>query len=204
MRWWHRARRLVVAAMLPCGLACDPGPGREACYGLCGEGTVCEAARCVAAPPAAEPTEPERDRKRSPRRKRKADATLEGSSSTPFVPVDDRHVPRYDPNETQVIGEGSERLPDETIRAHLERLEPSFNACIRVAAEHSDEDLAPGRIDFEFGIRPTGKVAGVNVKAPAHLRVFGIVPCLRNTLHAHRFPSYDGPVTGVDYSFRAE
>jgi hypothetical protein len=42
----------------------------------------------------------------------------------------------------------------------------------------------------------------VTVKAPAHLRVFGIVPCLRKALFTHRFPSWDGPAAGVDYSFQ--
>lgn len=97
---------------------------------------------------------------------------------------------------------GTERLADATIRDHLRRLEPAFNTCIETAATHSEEEIRPGGIDFVFSIESTGKVSSVTVKAPQHLTVFGIVPCLRKVLFTHRFPSYDGPPTGVDYSFK--
>ena len=189
---------------------CDRGPSPEACFDVCGEGTVCRDRRCVATASTEEPaveetehTKPRSRRKRASRRQREQASSREGGR---FRPIDDAHVPKYDPDRVQHIDmkSGTERLQDSTIRAQLGRLEPKFNACIETAAMHADEDLKPGRIDFVFSIEPSGKVSGVTVKAPAHLTVFGIVPCLRTTLFAHRFPSYDGPPTGVDYSFRVE
>jgi hypothetical protein len=41
----------------------------------------------------------------------------------------------------------------------------------------------------------------VNVKAPTHLQVFGIVPCLRKAVYDARFPSWDGPPMRVEYRF---
>lgn len=203
------ARDLCLVA-LTCLLACDRGPGPDVCFGVCGPGTRCTEQRCVPAPAetqeAPEAPAPRKGKKRGRKRGASAASAPEGSSLPPFEPVSDRHVPRYDPDETQRIGpgSGSERIPDHTIREHLRRLEPAFNACIARAAEYSPTDLPPGSVDFEFAIRPTGRIAGVNVTAPKSLQVFGIVPCLRKALFDHRFPSYDGPSTGVTYSFRVE
>lgn len=204
------ACRVGLIALVP-WLACDRGPGPETCFDVCGPGTLCVAERCVPAPPSADEAPPasedrKRGKKRNRKRKRATEASPDHAALPPFEPVDDRHVPRYDPNETQQIGpgSGSERIPDHTIREHLRQLEPAFNACIARAAEYSPTELPPGEVDFEFGIRPTGKLAGVNVKAPKALQAFGIVPCLRVALFRHRFPSYDGPTTGVTYSFRVE
>ena len=200
-----RSSAIVLAALL----SCDDSPGSAGCYGVCGEGTVCRSDMCVGAvaeAPAAEP-EVEIDAKTGKRRRRgrkdgddeTIDAPVDG-----FTPPDDSHVPQYDQNATQVIDmkAGSERLDDAIVNAHLRRLEPKFNGCIEVAAQHSAEEIRGGEVDFTFGIAKSGKVTAVTVRAPAHLRVFGIVPCLRNALAAHRFPSFDGPTMGVDYSFK--
>jgi len=185
-------------------LACDfGGPGRDACFGVCGDGTICEAERCIVAP--APPTvDAEQLAPAKARRKRGTKAAAVGRES--FRAIDDRHIPLYDANETQHIdsGSGSDRLPDHTIRSHLAGLEGKLNGCIATAAEYSDGDLGRGRIDMVFGIRNTGKVSGVTVKAPPNLKVFGIVPCVRKIVYDHRFPAYDGPTTGVDYSFNVE
>lgn len=199
-------------------LACDLRANAEACYDVCGPGTVCTERQCVPSPAVEElPTDDappkagtSRKRKRKRSRSRDGSAEVDGGEPAvalpPFVPVNDKNVPRYDPNETQTIGaqSGSERIPDHVIRQHLSGLEAKFNKCIATAAEYSPGELKSGRIDFDFGIRPTGRISGVNVTAPSHLRVFGIVPCLRRALFEHRFPTYDGPTTGVTYSFRVE
>ena len=189
---------------------CNDTPGAGGCYGVCGEGTVCRSGICVvaseeAASPEVEAEVPAKSAKRRRGGKRGADADAEAEADgDAFTPVDDSRVPEYDANKTQVIDmkAGTERLDDEVVRAHLRRLEPAFNRCIETAAQHSDEDIGGGEVDFAFGIAPSGKVDGVSVKAPSQLRVFGIVPCLRRALADHRFPAFDGPTMGVDYSFR--
>jgi hypothetical protein len=200
----------IVAAIVAATVACDRGPGPDACYEVCGQGTVCRDQRCVVADAVEEePPAPQVQRSTGRRRKRanRDERTSAGQApASSFRPIDDSHVPKYDPDRVQHIDmkSGTERLADSTIREHLRRLEPKFNACIETAALHSEDEIRPGRIDFVLSIEKTGKVSGVNVKAPKHLTVFGIVPCLRTTVFDHRFPSYDGPPTGVDYSFRVE
>ncbi len=188
--------------------ACDEGPGSAGCYGVCGEGTVCRNGQCVVAEAkpveAVEPEAEPEGKAGKRRRRRKSGSGAVEDEAVAFTPEDDSHVPEYDANKTQVIDlkAGSERLDDSVVNTHLRRLEPKFNACIEIAAEHSTDELRGGEVDFTFTIAGTGKVESVTVKAPAHLRVFGIVPCLRNALASHRFPKFDGPTMGVDYSFR--
>jgi hypothetical protein len=200
---------MPAAVVLAGACACDRGPGPDRCYDVCGAGTQCVQRRCVIADAAdLEEAEPEDDgsgkKRRRGRRGRGKGGAEPAIDASDFKPVDDSHIPRYDANRVQHIDmkSGTERLADETIRAHLRRLESKFNRCIEVAASYSPEEIASGDVDFVFSIEKSGKVSGINVKAPKHLRVFGIVPCLRKTVYDHAFPSYDGPPTGVDYSFK--
>lgn len=197
-------RRVVLFATLA---ACnDNTPDASACYGVCGDGTMCTAGKCVVAldgpAPAPEPDDAAKSGKRRRGGKRGAadKATADGDA---FTPVDDSDVHEYDGNKTQVMDlkVGTERLDDELVRSHLRRLEPKFNGCIETAAQHSEAEIRGGEVDFTFSITGGGKVDGVSVKAPAHLRVFGIVPCLRKALASYKFPSFDGATMGVDYSF---
>ncbi len=208
----HRAAVLVgtvgAASAVALLSSCDRGPAPETCYDVCGEGTRCENGRCVAEAPLAvedDPADPSPAERKGKRRRGKrgdAEPAPEKGGET-FVPVDDSHIPRYDPRKTEVLdmNAGSERLGDRTIADHMRRLEPKFNDCIETAARHSDQEIRGGKVDFVFGIAPSGKVTSVTVKAPTHLDVFGIVPCLRKAVYDHRFPSFDGPPMGVDYSF---
>jgi hypothetical protein len=188
--------------------ACDDGPGSAGCYGVCGEGTECRNGQCVVAEAkpveAAEPMEEPEGKSGKRRRRGKSAGGAAEAAAVAFTAEDDSHVPEYDANKTQVIDlkAGSERLDDAVVNTHLRRLEPKFNACIEIAAEHSEDELRGGEVDFTFSIAGSGRVESVSVKAPAHLRVFGIVPCLRNALASHRFPKFDGPTMGVDYSFK--
>ncbi len=190
-------RRLALALGL---VACGGSPQAADCYGVCGAGTRCQAERCVAIaePSPAPPPEPDDAKGRKGKRRAKAGA-VDGSASA-YEPVSDRHIPAYDPTKTTAIGEGSERLDDATVRKELSELEPAFDRCIADAAA-AGVPIANGRVDFVFGLTPTGKVDGVNAKAPQPIRDSGIVSCLRKVIFDHRFPRYDGPPMGVDYSF---
>lgn len=178
------------------------------CGGFCGDGTSCHDGLCVPATvEEAPPTEPEK-RKRKSRRKRKrsddgGDAAAAADDLPPFVAVDDSKIPPYREKKSQVLeldGDG-ERLSDDVVQAHLRRIEPKFDQCLRTAAMYSDEDLGKGDIDVVLGITSSGKVTGVTAKAPANLRVFGIVPCVRKAVYSHRFPAFEGVDMHVDYSF---
>jgi hypothetical protein len=183
-------------------VACDDAPGSAGCYGVCGEGTQCSNGKCIVAQAQA-PAEPVLEPDDKPSKRRRRGKPKPGEPQSAFTPEDDSRIPEYDPNKVQVIDmkSGSARLDDSVVRSHLGKLEPQFNACIETAAEHSEEELRGGEVDFVFTIAGTGKVQSVTVKAPPQLRVFGIVPCLRNALSRHRFPAFDGPTMGVDYSF---
>lgn len=187
--------------------ACDSRP----CAGYCGEGTECVDGRCqVAALPEGlqadeEEAEPEaKGHKRRRRRKggKSGEGDLEGGAED-FVAVDDSNVPRFNPTRDRTIDldGGSARLSDAVIDRELSKLDKPFQRCIATAAKHSDEDLPGGSIRYELGIAGSGKVTGVNVKAPAKLQVFGIVPCVRKAVYDHRFPSFDGPEMSAKSSF---
>ncbi|TPV96891.1 MAG: hypothetical protein B7733_02395 [Myxococcales bacterium FL481] len=180
----------------------------EDCGGFCGESTSCREGACLPTETAEAPSEPtpnKRKRKRRRKRPRPAsgDASPPDDDLPPFVPVNDSRIPRYRAKKAQVLemdGDG-ERLSDDVIQAHLRRIEPKFDQCLRTAAMYSDEELGTGDIDVVLGITSTGKVTGVTAKAPPNLRVFGIVPCVRKAVYEHRFPAFQGMDMHVDYSF---
>jgi hypothetical protein len=194
-------RRRTAAILGLAWIACTDRPQAADCFGVCGEGTRCEAGRCVAVAQVPEPAAPEpEDDKRGRKRRRTRGGEDEGGSGT-YRPVSDRHIPAYDPNATTVLGDaGSERLDDPTVRKELRELEPAFDRCIADAVA-AGVTVGSGRVDFVFGLTASGKVEGVNAKAPAAIGDSGIVPCLRKVIFDHRFPRYDGPPMGVDYSF---
>lgn len=191
--------------------SCDSGPSATECYGVCGSGTECVDQKCViaAAEPEPEP-EPEPPRKkrgrRSKRGRRGSKAHADADASPGFTPEDDSHVPEYNAKKTKNLdlNAGSERLSDRIVNQHLSRIEPALNRCVEKAAAASDDPIGPGSIALTLSIAGTGKVSSVSAKASPKLRVFGIVPCVRRAVHAHKFPSFDGPTMGVDYSFKVD
>jgi len=193
---------------IPLLVACDPQPGAATCFDVCGEGTRCEQGRCVVAaepePAADAPAAPTKAGKRG---RRRSNAAADGGDPEPadtarYVPVADGHIPRYDAKATTVLDPdaGSERLGDSVVRAELRRLEPALDRCIADAVA-GGVDVGSGRVDFVFGLTAKGKVSGVTAKASGPLRESGVLGCLRTVVFDHRFPAYDGPPMGVDYSF---
>lgn len=183
--------------------ACDPAP----CDDRCGLGTTCQGGKCIveAAPDggttgAAADAVPAKGRRKGRRRRGSRSGGDAVAGSAPVF--DDSAIPRFDPNRVQTIGEGqgSERLSDRKVRQELERLEPGFNRCIEQVA-NAGVDIGSGQVSFEIGIEPSGKVWGITATAPRALRESGVVACMRKAIHRHRFPSWDGPPMGVDYSF---
>ncbi len=193
-------------------LACCEGPDAARCFDICGDGTRCEAGRCVvalAAPaPAVAPAPEAKSGKRGRRRAgvAAADGQAEsGDAVVAYQPVADRHIPKYNASATTVLDPdaGSERLGDGVVRGELRQLEPAFNACIADAVA-GGVDVGRGQVAFVFGLTAKGKVSGVTATAPAKLRDSGVLGCLRQVVFSHRFPTYDGPPMGVDYSFEVE
>ncbi len=180
------------------------------CGGFCGPGTRCDDDRCVVEAEA--PVEPAagdsggatKKKRRKGRRRKGKHRGDDGGDEAAAAPlkVDDSRVPRYNPNRTQTIGmgDGTERLSDFKVKNHMKKLEPKFNRCIERATMASDVELA-GTVKFTIGVEPTGKVWGVTVKAPAAMKKAGVVACIRVAVHGSRFPTWDGPSMGVDYSF---
>ena len=124
-----------------------------------------------------------------------------GEELPPFEPVNDRHIPAYRDKTVNLDEYGSERLPDSTVDQHMNKLTGRFQKCITTAAMYSETSIGSGTLSFKIRLLPTGKVDGVSVRAPTNLKVFGIVPCVRKVVFDHRFPKYDGPPMGVDFSF---
>lgn len=203
-------RRPALWLAAPWSLALAGCPAlTEPCGAHCGAGTRCEGDRCVPDAPqdatgdtgAGDPTAASKKKKKK-RRKGARKSGDDGSSASAPPRVDDSRVPRYNDKRLQEIGmaDGTERLADFEVRKHMRRLEPKFDQCISDATLRSEADLE-GSIVFEIGIEPSGKVWGVNAKANKVLRDSGVVSCVRVVVHKHRFPSWEGPAMGVDYSF---
>jgi hypothetical protein len=194
----------MVSTMIAGLSACD----RRPCAGYCGDGTVCINDQCrivEASEPEVETAEPEPDKNKKRRRRKRGGGGEAGAEegAEGFVPVDDSHIPRFNPNADRTIDldAGSERLSDAVIDRELAKLDPDFQRCITTAAKHSADELPHGTIRYELGIAGSGKVTGVNVKAPSGLKVFGIVPCVRKAVYDHRFPKFDGPTMSAKNSF---
>jgi hypothetical protein len=179
--------------------ACNEGPGTAECFGVCGEGTRCDAGRCVAIAPREPIIDEPDDAKRARKGKRRGRAS-EAEADATWSPISDREIPRYDPKADVEVGDGSERPDDGAVKSQLRALEPDFDRCIADAIA-AGVTVGNGRVEFEFGLTPSGRVAGVNAKAPAAIKDSGVVPCLRKVIYDHRFPKYDGPPIPVDYSF---
>ena len=185
----------------------DRGP----CDGRCGEGTRCDGVACVVEPEEV-PLEPEADAEASKkdrkgkRRRGKRKGGDEELATTQGPPLDDdTGVPRFKPLADQTIGmdDGTERLSDRTIDAELAELDPAFQKCVKQASQRVDE-LGTGTVKYSFGVASSGKVTGVNVRAPKNLKDAGLVPCVRLAVHGHRFPKYDGPTMKVKSSFSVD
>jgi hypothetical protein len=174
------------------------------CGGVCGEGTECIEGRCEvkAEVVVADNPLPKKKSKRK-RRRRKRSGGDEGASSTKDARVSDSHVPRFNAKKTKTIdeGTGSERLSDAVINRELGKLDEKFQACVAAAANANEEELSSGRISYEFGIAPSGKVTGVNVRASSQLKELGVPSCVRVAVYGYRFPSFDGLEMGARSSF---
>ncbi len=196
-------RRIVVAIGVAL-VACEPA---AECDGRCGEGTVCVAGKCEVASaqaepePAAAPPDADKPKRRRGRRGRRGDTDDDAGPTGPVPTFNDASVPKYDPDRGSSIGEnaGSERISDRTIRQHLSRFEPRLNECIEQLAEAGVE-IGSGQVSFDIGIDPSGKVWGVTAHAPKAIASTGVVACMRLKIAKYKFPSWDGPPLGVEYS----
>ncbi len=174
------------------------------CGGVCGEGTECVHGRCEVRAEVVEVDDPPPKKKsKKKRRRRKRSGEKSDGASTKDARVNDSHVPRFNAKKTKTIGEetGSERLSDAAINRELAKLDGKFQACIAAAADASEAELSSGRIAYEFGIAPSGKVTGVNVRAPAQLKTLGVPSCVRVAVYGHKFPRFDGLEMGARSSF---
>ncbi len=174
------------------------------CGGVCGAGTECLQGRCEVRPEVVEADEPlPKKKSKKKRRRRKRSGEKSDGASTKDARVNDSHVPRFNAKKTKMIGEetGSERLSDAAINRELAKLDGKFQGCIAAAANASEAELSSGRIAYEFGIAPSGKVTGVNVRAPSQLKALGVSSCVRVAVYGHRFPSFDGLEMGARSSF---
>lgn len=179
----------------------------EDCAGLCGVGTSCVEGRCELAEPEVEDeaVEPTKKKRRRGRRRRGTKGASEEALAAGFTPVDDSHVPRFNPKAEQSMdmNSGTGRLSDRQVDQELAKLDPAFQGCVREAAKFADE-LGTGTVKIKFGVDGTGKVTGVNVSAPDNLAAWGIVPCTRKAVYGHRFPAFDGPIMRAESSYRVD
>lgn len=190
------------------------------CGDRCGPGTTCEGDLCVVASPAPEaaPAEAPTKGKRRGKRGRAAGGAAspgdgaeagdvggaDGMAAEAPPLVDDRGIPAYSEGDRTIdLGAGSERLGADVLDAQLRRLTPKFQGCIRDAALRGSV-VGSGTITIKVTIAASGKVEGVSASAPAALQAPGIIPCVRKSVHDHRFPSFDGPSMNATLRFDVE
>lgn len=188
-----------------------PGAGSP-CASYCGQGTICVRKKCVAEADLAKKNKRQKKRRLTRRKKRRIRRSRQkrpaGQASAKAQPrkipwVNDRHIPRFDADAPRHIDadDGSGRLDEFEIDQSLAALDEDFGRCIERADQRAGGRLQNGRVDFAFGVNGQGKVIGVNAKAPAHLRRYGIVPCVREAIYKQRFRAFQGPDARVSSSF---
>ncbi len=178
-----------------CVCACTREPDATACFGVCGEGTICQSGRCIVAPARVieEEPAPKVRRMRTPRKRtRHANQAEEAQDN----------IPAYNEARARTLPDGTEQLTQRQVNATMARVEPRFQTCIDAAEQH--QRLGAGSIHFSFSVSPTGNVTGVSVTIPPALAAPGLSACLRRAVYEQRFPAYDGPDTDVDYRFTVE
>lgn len=119
-----------------------------------------------------------------------------------FVPVDDSHVPQYDPSAPRKLdmNAGEEQLAEDTVNRHMREIEYSLNECFSRTACYNNGVFPSGTIAFAFRLVGSGQVESVQVEAPAEMNIFSTVQCARKAIYEHKFPEYDGPAMTISYS----
>ena len=183
---------------------------KSPCDRYCGHGTTCENEICVAATSeeadGANQAKKKKSKKKHRRgRKHEQDSDpQDGQMTAREIPWDkDNDVPDFNPNANRTIAmnQGSDRLDAHAVNRALRSLDPAFQSCVADASARSGGQLKPGKVRIQFGVSGSGSATGVRVQAPAHLKKFGIVPCVRRSVFDHRYPTFDGPESRIETSF---
>lgn len=186
------------------------GPTGAPCGGRCGDGTRCDAGKCVpavllsAAPAASgEPADARKGRRR--RSSRRGAGTSEtpdrlGESAADWAGSDDLDLP---PQQIDMEHGGEQQLSNATIESTMGRSFGAIRRCILIAQSDRDTPVH-GRMNIGIRIRPSGEVGAVQVRPPAALAGSEIVPCVRGVVGRIRFPGFDGRDMVVTYPVTLE
>lgn len=103
-----------------------------------------------------------------------------------------------------VGAEGGERpISNDDVESTISKNWNRINRCILLDAADRTTP-AKGTVRLGIRIRPNGSVAAVTAAAPAELQGGTVIPCLRTTVAALRFPSFEGSESVVTYPIRIE
>ncbi|MCA9688893.1 MAG: hypothetical protein R3A51_18015 [Nannocystaceae bacterium] len=179
------------------------------CGGRCGDGTKCQDGQCVVdylavcRPDDYDPDGGDEDNTQMrPPIDTWGQCQEDASDLPPFKPVDDSHVPQYDPNKARTLSMdiGDEQLAEDTINAHMRDVEYALNECFSRAACYNNGVFPSGTIEFVFRLEGSGQVESVKVTAPEEFNIFSAIQCARKAVYDHKFPSYDGPGMTISYA----
>lgn len=120
----------------------------------------------------------------------------------------DARVPEFDAarNRASNMQRGNERLQDIDLHEHMMGMQGQIFACVDLVACYEDgaELDGAGDLDFDFELRPDGRVAAVSVEASPGLDHPSVVACARQAMFDYRFPSYDGGQMMIEYTMTIE
>lgn len=181
------------------------------CADRCGEGTRCEAERCVGASPetvaAAEPEPRGRGRRRRPGGRRSAE---EGSRTTSEAgeptSTERDELPAWGGSdaldlpsqEVDMNSDSDGQLSNGQIESTMGRHWSAIRRCIAIA-QVDRETPVRGRMSIGLRIHGTGEVAAVKVSPPGPLASTDLGPCVRSVVGRIRFPRFDGRDMVVTY-----
>jgi hypothetical protein len=190
---------------LLCGLFCLGGyllyiwheKAHDPCLGYCGEGTSCQADRCLPLDQQSNSSPVKKSRRGIKRRR-----TIPGA--TPGANPEEEPVQRLPSaadlkelvqgpalGKTDVVdlsssGGPSRELSQEDVDQRVRALEPRILDCIDKA--RGDYRIERGKVVVAFRIERSGRIEGVRTTAPSVMQRAGLHACLGQLINGLRFP----------------
>jgi hypothetical protein len=193
----------VLGAVLLAAVALVSLHAADGCLGRCGDGTRCDAHRCIAAasPPPAMTPAPDKPRRR---RSRSGAALPSASPEVQLHPGDEKIVAQGDalgrPEHIDLTetGDTTRELSQDDLDNAFRPAEPAINRCITDTL--GDAPLEAAHVEVGLRVERSGSVSRVRVEGPALLQRNGLARCVRAVATAIHFPA-SGGASVVTYPF---
>jgi hypothetical protein len=179
----------------------------DGCLGRCGDGTRCEAHRCIAAAASRIVTSAPATQKHRRRRAHGGDGLPAAAPEAQLQPGDEKMVAQGDalgrPEHIDLTetGDGPRELSQDDLDQAFRPSEAAITRCITDAL--GDAPLETAHVEVGMRIERDGKVGRVRVEGPALLQRNGLTRCVRSVVTSIRFPAAGG-ASVVTYPFEVK